>query len=271
MSDAFFLIGCWRSGTTALAHVLQSATNADLHVEALPKFQVEFRDRFEGRLRDGRPLLRDARQPLIDRATSADMIFGDKNPSYMAFLPELKDLWNCKVVFFVRDGRDVVRSLMDWHDMKAAIIYVREEDGAEGPDPLPEADPWSYCLLRPGSDDPLKGEWKSLDRFEKCAWFWSEYNKAALARLAEWPDDRWLMVDTTGLTPEGSEQVFDFLELKGFDKAKVKKLLNSRINSVEARLGLPDEFPRWTEWDDGLRLRFDRFAAPMMRRLGYYA
>lgn len=270
MSDAFFLIGCHRSGTTALANVLQSATNADLHIEAPPKFQVEFRERYEERLNDAEPLLREARQPLIDQASATGMHFGDKNPSYMAFVPELKNLWDCKIVLFVRDGRDVVRSLMDWHDLKAGTVYIREEDGAEGPDQLPEENPWSYFLPRPSTGDPLRAEWKSLGRFEKCAWFWSEYNKTALNRLADWPEDRWLLVNTTGLTAESCERIFDFLGLEGFDKVTVNKLLNSRINSVEARVGLPDRFPRWSQWDDDLRQRFDRFAAPMMRRLGYY-
>ena len=269
MSDVFFLIGCFRSGTTALAKILGTADNVESHVELRPKLLLEAHELHDAPAPEGREVLLRARNDQIQACLSRGRKFGDKNPAYLSFLPALRGLWDCKIVFMTRDGRDVVRSLMDWHAFKAPVIYAREVDGEPGPDKDPADDPWDFTMPRPGAPERERLDWRTMSRFQKCAWFWSHFNAEALARLSAWPTERWLAVDISGLELGTVEQVFDFLGLTGFDPASAAPLLNSRVNSLEERMGLPDSFPAWRDWSGEARAEFDRFAGPMMARLGY--
>lgn len=268
MPTPFFIIGCRRSGTTALAKALQSAGNIDLHIELEPKLQIESADRLNGLIQDGTDLLYNTRNSYMDQAEKQGKIFGDKNPCYMPFLDELQNMWNCKILFLVRDGREVVRSIMDWHNLNAPGIYVREEDGE--PPGHPYADnPWSYNLMRPGTDDPYYKSWKTLSRFEKCAWFWSRFNEETISRLEKWPKNRWMMVNMNDLNNKALLEIQDFIGAEGMNLEHMQELLKSRINSVNDRFGEEDDFPHWKNWSPKQITSFDDIADPMMKILGY--
>ena len=66
-------------------------------------------------------------------------------------------------------------------------------------------------------------------------------------------------------------QIADFLKLEGLELDGVRDMLDRRINSLSDRdVSVVSAYPEWTEWDGGQRRNFDRFAAEMMHRLGYY-
>ena len=268
MVDVFFLIGCFRSGTTALASILDLSLNARVYIELTPKLLLESHAVLAGEISNPAALLREIRGPRVAETHAQSLKFGDKNPAYLAFLPFLREVWDCHVVFMHRDGRDVVRSLMDWHTFKAPVIYARAVDGVPGPEKAPEDDPWDYFLLRPEAKDLLWHRWATLDRFEKCAWFWNRFNALALKCLAEWPPECWTSVDMSRLDAEGCAALYEFLGLKGFDRARVEEILSGRVNSIQDRLGLPDSFPHWRDWDAQQRAHFDALAGNMMERLG---
>ena len=46
-------------------------------------------------------------------------------------------------------------------------------------------------------------------------------------------------------------------------------MINARINSLQERAGLPDKFPRWTDWTQEQRDAFDRIAGEMMESVVY--
>lgn len=272
MLDAFFIVGFVRSGSTALAEAFKCAAAAEVHVETAPKLLVEARQMLEGRLEDPARMLRDARSPLIESCRQRGVTFADKNASYMPFIPWLAgDIWNSKIVYFRRDGRDAVRSLMDWHSFKAKNIYIADEDVAGGVPQNPASDPWGYFYLRPTPGDPVFAEWKGMSRFEKCAWYWAEYNRQALASLSKLASDRWIEIDlsATGSQLDRMAEIFSFLELEGFDAQEVGARLNGRINSLAHRLGIENKFPAWPDWDESLSASFDRYAGDMTRKLGY--
>jgi hypothetical protein len=45
-----------------------------------------------------------------------------------------------------------------------------------------------YSRLRPLSGDPLQAIWRTFSRFEKCCWYWSEFNRILLAHAKELPE-----------------------------------------------------------------------------------
>ena len=64
-------------------------------------------------------------------------------------------------------------------------------------------------------------------------------------------------------------EIFDFLGLDGFNADQIGERLNTRINSLQERAGLPDKFPRWTDWTPEQRSAFDRIAGEMMEGVVY--
>lgn len=268
--DAFFVIGCNRSGTTAVVEMLKLATNADVYSEQEPKLCLETRDFIEGRLGDPCDFIRKVKGPCVHASVQKGRIYSDKNPNYSYFIPALRKLWKCKFVFVIRDGRDSVRSMLDWHSVMHKYMYARPEDGPGFLTTRPEEDAWDYSRPRPKPGDPLFTGWSAASRLQKCAWFWAAFNDTTLRNLQQGDTQDWTMLDMTHVTVETMEKLYEFLRLEGFNRAPISQVLTRRVNSVEERIGAADEFPHWDQWSHQQQQEFDTVAADMMRELGYY-
>ena len=274
MSDIFFIIGCARSGTTALVKMLNTSQNATVSVEQKPNLCIEARNVYRGILRDPKQVIGEAKSVPIQNVLSSGLKYGDKNPNYLPFIPYIAELWDCKFLFPIRDGREVVRSLMDWHDFYSqkfshSGVFAMKEDDPNSLVDSPEQDWWDYSRLRPNPDDPYFEAWQRLSRFEKCAWHWANFNKKALGLFSELDNQRWLQVDMKSLDRFKMKQIFDFLGLDGFNADQIEEMMNARINSLQERAGLPDKFPRWTDWTQEQRNAFDRIAGDTMESMVY--
>ena len=274
MADIFFIIGCARSGTTALVKMLNTSQNATVFVEQQPNLCIEARNLYRGILRDPRQVIGEAKLEPIQKVLSSGLKYGDKNPNYLPFVPYIAELWDCKFLFPVRDGREVVRSLMDWHDFynqkfSHSGVFAMKEDDPNSPTDSPEQDWWDYSRLRPNPGNPYFEEWQRLSRFEKCAWYWANFNKKALELFSQLDNQRWLLVDMKSLDRFKMKDVFDFLGLDGFNANRIGEMINARINSLQERAGLPDKFPSWTDWTQEQRDAFDRIAGEMMESVVY--
>ena len=274
MTDIFFIIGCARSGTTALVKMLNTSQNATVSVEQKPNLCIEARNVYRGVLRDPKQVIGEAKSVPIQNVLSSGLKYGDKNPNYLPFIPYIAELWDCKFLFPVRDGREVVRSLMDWHDFYSqkfshSGVFAMKEDDPNSPVDSPEQDWWDYSRLRPNPDDPYFEAWQRLSRFEKCAWYWANFNKKALGLFSELDNQRWLQVDMKSLDRFKMKRIFDFLGLDGFNADQIEEMINARINSLQERAGLPDKFPRWTDWTQEQRNAFDRIASDTMESVLY--
>lgn len=271
MNRTFFLIGFPRSATTALARILDTATNAEVFVEQAPRLRRASIDLLHGRVPDPKRVLREAKSAAIKQTLGRGMLYGDKNPCLLPFVRPLLELWDCRFLYITRDGRDCVTSLINWHRHKAHNIFSSPPDTEPGGVFGPEPDLWDYSRMRPRPGDPLAERWHELDRFEKCAWYWNAFNEEALRRFGELPPERWMRLDASGMDAQALEGVFSFLGLEGFDGEKIDTMLNRRINSVEDRTGNTGDFPGYAGWTEEQTRRFWHRARPMMRRLGYGA
>jgi hypothetical protein len=269
VANVFFLIGSPRSATTAYARILNTATNAEVHVEQAPKLRRASRDLFKGTLENPEEVLLAARSEAIQAVHSRGHIYGDKNPCYLPFLPYLFRLWESKVVLLTRDPRPVIRSMLDCFELRPVNVFSMQEDDDQSLARTPDDDPWDYSRLRPNPGQPMYERWKQTTRFEKCAWYWATFNALALDMLAAVDRERWRIVDVTNSTLEQVESVFDFLELEGFDRAQVSRMLESKINSLEELTGSCNLFPEYKDWTEEEKRIFARHAIPVMQRLGY--
>jgi len=279
MTKPFFIVGCARSGTTSLCQILGSADNAVCLSEPAPNLNVECRDviddRYSGDIKD---LLEATIGLRLKEHGANGLIYGEKNVTLAPFVPALHELFDCRFVFVHRDGRDVVTSLINWHNQLFGTVYRECQDrGAlterayRSAASLPlEDDTSDYSRPRPSSSDPFFLRWETFSRLEMCAWYWSRINDLYTDNLRLLPEDSWIALDYTHPTLESVVRTVEFLGLKGISRDQVKIVLEQRVNSLQDRIQERAKFPRASDWSDGDRARFDCIAEITMRRLGYY-
>jgi hypothetical protein len=274
----YFVLSCARSGSTSLAHILDTATNGICLSEPYPNLNIETRDMMEGRLAAPHRMLAETIFPRIARTLDKGLIHGEKNVTYGPFVPHLHEMLRCRFIFLKRDGRDVVASLMNWHNDVFGSVYreCREESplselARQTVAALPlEKDESDYARPRPLPGDSCYDRWLDFSRFEMAAWYWQFINRYYRQQLAFLPRDAWVEVDYTSITVERIGALFDFLGLEGFEPHKVEAMLARRINSIEDRIGQNGKFPKWSQWDIERQHQFDAIAADAMREFGYY-
>jgi len=275
-STVFFIVASARSGSTSLARILDTAANGTCAVEPMPNLNRETRLAMDGCLADPMAVVRQTIVPRVQQQEGD--VYGEKNVTYGPFIPHLHQALGCRFVFLTRDGRDVVRSLVNWHEQKFGTIYRECRDpGHLSPQALKSAaslpvhqDTSDYARPRPRPGDPLYGAWEHLGRDEMCAYYWSRLNDLYLDRLADLPDDASMRINYTSPTADDVLRVAAFCGLTGLREGVVRKMLDRRINSLSDREAPDGLYPDWKDWDGGRRRRFDRLAAATMQRLGYY-
>ncbi len=274
----FFIVSCARSGSTSLCAILDEAVNGRCVSEPVPNLNRETREMMEGRLHDPAGVLECTIVPRVLEGAQGGAVYGEKNVTYAPFIPHLYARLGCRFVYLKRDGREVVRSLLNWHENKFGSIYREcKEPGTLSPEALAAAgalpvhlDTSDYSRPRPPMDHPLAARWEDLTRAEMCAFYWAFINDLYLDGLERLPEEAWIEIDYSAVTAESVEHVARYCGLQGLERVRVQQMLDERINSLQARGGAAGTYPDWKWWDSGQRRRYDAIAAPAMRRLGYY-
>lgn len=265
-----FIFGAFRSGTTAFCHLLREASNASVFIEQPPKLCIEARKQYEGRLVQPLATIKRSRRESVSTVNKLGKIYIDKNPNYLLFAKELVVNFNCKLIYLHRDGRDVVRSMMDWHDLVGKDIFTLAEDGDDSERVLGEQFPWDYSLLRPKAAEPISTEWKHISRFEKCAWYWARYNEMAINLLGKQEfAGRIFPVPMSTTSVEEVRKAYEFIGLEGFDTDRINELLMTKINSPSWRSGKSNKFPKWQDWPANITDQFNTYALDIMKKLEY--
>lgn len=236
----FFILSLGRSGTTFLAHVLnKQALSAVYHemyrdrdalVEAFwnPQKATEY--------------LSGSRQRLIAARiiNSQCEVYGEVNSYLRYHVDALQQVWQPTILHLVRDGRDVVRSIM----MRPAFT---------------EEDRHHTGRLRPRNGEPFADEWLEMDRFARVCWYWAHANRHLLKH-------RLPLV-----------RLEDILSSYALFEAQVLSPLELTLSSEiwETEVGQPKNvsskksFPRWEAWSARRKVQFDNICGSTMHELGY--
>ena len=279
--DSYFVLSCARSGSTSLAQILNLATNSICQSEPMPNLCIETRLAMEGKLSSAQ-IDEALEKSVISRVKQFENdyeVYGEKNVTYGPFVEQMYKRLGCKFIFLKRDGRDVVSSMMNWHNHKFGDYYKEAYDfGDVAPEALVAAkellayqDASDFSRPRPLVSSDLYLKWNSLSRFEMCSYYWSYVNDLYLEKLSKISKDDFIELDYTVATSKEVLMVVDFLELKGVEKYIVQEMLDKKINSLESRGYDKGGFPNWLSWSDEFRQKFEVFAKNTMYRLGYYA
>lgn len=270
MRKPLFIIGAFRSGTTAIANILNLSENADVYVEHPPKLSLESRLLYDGALLQPLKVLKDNKEHWIRSGVESGRVIGDKNANYLPFIPYLKTAFDCRFLFIARDGRSVVRSMMDWETVVPSNFYRRREDSAEYPDKSAEEDYWDYSLIRPQPGTETGQEWQSMSHFEKLCWYWAAYNRLMLEKLSLLEENEKYLCKMDQVNADDILEMCEFFEIESIPKEVIQNALTSRINTGESRGKISDPFPTWDGWSKEQQGQFRRIAGSQMVDLGYW-
>lgn len=146
---------------------------------------------------------------------------------------------NALVLFIVRDGREVVRSL-----------YPRGHyrTGAVG-----------HYALQPLPTDEVFAKWQSMSRLQKLAWLWKDAN-----RQAQFADG--VILFEKLLTD------YDYFNQKlaiplgiDFSLHEWRESFQEKENKTQTH-----ELPHWNEWNEQQKYEFDQIAYSEMLKYSYY-
>lgn len=274
--SVIFICGSHRSGTTSLLQALKLSDEAHCLMEPMPNLNLESRQAFEGWLYDPfRPLLEQV-APRVANGLSNRPIYVEKQNSLVPLMPALQRLFGARFIVPVRDGREVVTSLLNWHSQMYPIIY---QECRESPALSTHAaavlaaqqgiDEFDYSLPRPDPRDPWHDAWSEFTRFEMCAWYWNTVNQRLRGMQEILLPGSVLFIEYSKPTIETLARVYEFIGLKDFDAEAVSAVLTKRVNSLADRGAASGAFPHWHDWSDAMTRRFDELAWESMRDFGY--
>ena len=276
----YCILSTARSGSTALATLLDAAANGHCASEPMPNLNRETRAALDGCFSDNHKsqLVRDVLVPRFEQGLKEHGIYGEKNVTYGPFVPSLTKESNCRFVLLTRDGRDVVTSMMNWHIAKFGNIY-REGLQSEALEPaavssaanlLISDDSSDYARNRPQPGDPAYELWEKMPRSHMCAWYWSDCNSVYLQGLESVTGDRVRCIDLARDGVEGIEGMYEWLGLDSPGRDQVLEIMDQRVNSLADRQ-TPNPRPAatWPWWSGEMRDAFDRYAGQMMVDLKY--
>ncbi len=269
---SFFVVSSMRSGSTGLSAILNSAKNCVCHNETMFLKTITWL-KLNDLIFSPMVFLQNVFRPVIERTIRDHGNYGLKDPSLFPLISDLYEAFGSRFVYITRDGRDVVRSILNWNQVSSGLVYTEcKEDESyqcraiQRRNKLKET-PFVYMteLIRPRNK--VKG-WEDLSRFEMYCYYWVWSNETIMDALDELPQDRVFRVKNS--TPESANRVEKLLDWLGLEtKIDVHKIMSSRFNSTEhLKLGT-GTYKHWSEWPDDWTEKFWSIAGPTMRKLGY--
>lgn len=237
----FFLLGVGRSGTHLLAGLLNAAAGTMVFHEPL-------REDFESVVRahksedEALAYLIGFRKRRI-YALMPDLgvrAYGEVNSALRFHARAIKTAFpHARLLHLVRDGRDVVRSIM------ARKHYTGTGIGHQELSPLP--------------GDPLYERWDLLSRFEKVCWLWADGNRRLRQEVEKIVKFENLVEDYAYFR----RNIEEALEIEVGSQAWERAVRN--FSHPTAKFSIP----YWREWDAAAMRGFEQICGDEMRRLGY--
>lgn len=203
-----------------------------------------------------------ARQVLAQRRqfvrSRPGSVYIESSSAYFGLVDVLKDVYReHRVVYVVRDGRDWVRSKMNFGTMyekgkiRSIISYT-----------------WPTAWDIEG--DPYQSRWATMSRFEKICWAWSKLNQYALETVQQNPNAKVFRFENIFNSEDRYRHLAHLVEFS-------TNMPGLRLVPSQALQGWLDEnihvsnkaFPSWADWSASRKQRFLDICGPLMEQLGY--
>jgi hypothetical protein len=185
-------------------------------------------------------------------------VYVESNAGYYGLIDVLGDVYrHHKVAFLIRDGRDWVRSKMNWGEMygKGELRSIF-------------AHTWPTALEIDG--DPYGSRWDTMSRFDRVCWAWTRLNRYALEAIPSNPDAQLFRFEDVFRSERRYDRLTELVEfvtdLPGVEPVPAEALegwLDKKIH------GSSGDFPTWDGWSIEQRETFLAMCGSLMEELGY--
>lgn len=239
--NVFFILGLGRSGTHFLSKLLNKPSTAAVYHEPLTEdFQavVEAQQSSQAAYK----YIENFRKKRIYLLTQNQTIttYGEANSNLRYHTKALQQcIPNAKLLHLIRDGRDVVRSLM------ARQHYTNDGVG--------------HHSIMPRPDDPYYAKWAELSRFEKICWLWADSNTRLSYDVKNYIQFEQIVSDYDYFH-EKIERYLGVTIGRAQWQAAIKQPADRTVEHV---------LPGWRQWDTKLQQSFDIICGPVMKQYGY--
>jgi hypothetical protein len=182
----------------------------------------------------------------------------ESSAAYYGLIDVLIDTYeHHRVAYIVRDGRDWVRSILNFVGMynHGRIRRIISRNWPEAPEI---------------EGDPYKIKWGSMSQFEKICWAWSKLNEYALATIQDNPNARIFRFEDIFLSHNRYQHLEDLVNFSTtipgtapINVGTIEGWLDKRIHKSTG------DFPAWKEWSNEHKKQFKTICGPLMDMLGY--
>jgi hypothetical protein len=211
----YFLTGTGRCGTMLLSQILGTGTNTHCDHERSACY-AKLRDAY---LEEDYSVLNAEIQhviePLVKSHNDRGMSYGESSGLLYMMYEELYRRFGAaaRFVLLVRRPEDFAPSAL-----------ARGFFDPNHPYPL------EHIRARKNTDIGMK--WDTVTPFEKCLWYWREVNLIVMKFFSKIEAHLWRLVRVEDLSVESCRELFEFLGVQGFEAARVKSLLEVRLNAT---------------------------------------
>ncbi len=237
----FFLLGIGRSGSLFLTELLNKSENVityhePVRLDFFAYLQAYF-DEF-----DAENYINSFRQYEIFYRNKhiTEMIYGEVNSILRRHAPAIKTIIpSVKLIHLIRDGRDVVRSMMS-----RRTFTIK--------DPITSS-------IHPKEDSPWFERWKIMSRFEKLCWYWSIENQYLRKEINKTVHFEKLISDYTYFEEN----------LAGNLNIEIPK--NVWVDSIYKPKNITHYYkiPHWRDWSYPMKKTFEVICGGEMDKNGY--
>jgi hypothetical protein len=157
-TNIFFVLALGRSGTMFLANLLNTAPGAFVVHEPVRTDFPAYSEAFHSEEKAGEYVQRFRKADIYLRGRSkAVRTYGEVNGLLRRHCNGLKQAFpNAAFIHLIRDGRDVVRSIMSRRTFRPGDL--------------------ASSLIHPTEGDPWADQWPDMSRFERICWLWQVEN-----------------------------------------------------------------------------------------------
>ncbi len=236
----FFIVGMGRSGTRWLSDLFDLAEGCAAYHEAPGDRDALVRAYWSPR--QARRYLRGRRERLIASRIlrRGCHTYGEVNSLLRHHVDALWERWQPTILHLVRDGRAVVRSIIN---RTAFTPADRDHTGR----------------LAPRPDDPWWERWPQMGRFERVCWYWASTNRYLMERHL--PVVRF--EDILHAYEALSSQILEPLGI-----ALPVQIWQEHVRQPQ-NISRQRHFPPWEEWSSQQKRQFQEICGDVMQALGY--
>lgn len=253
-----------RERSVELAKQLREAGLFNLVIrKALGKWGlIEIADeRFRGAISYSEAVKKVLRQRARFIDSCPGSIYVESSIAYYGLIDVSTDIFKYhKIAYIVRDGRDWVRSWMNWSDGNGMYDKGKVRSIV--------AHTWPTALELEG--DPYAPKWRSMSRFERLCWGWAILNRYALKTVEKNRNARVFRFEDVFRAEDCYQNLGEMVRFlttfpgcEEFSVGPVDGWLDRRIHKSEG------QFPPWNEWPPEHKRQFESICGPLMEKLNY--